>query len=140
MCGSTKMTNTDKDNFQIRDDFKSASENYTNSFLKAKNAFDEDKSVIILTQGFKGEKVIVKQNGKTIYSEYPITNLKKQYAGSFSFTNTSDVTIYDEHTEKDVLLKSKKISDYKYIYIMKESSNEKAPYKITLSNTLRPLY
>lgn len=140
MCGSTKEASTSNDNFQVRDDFKSASENYTTSFLKAKNAVDKNKSVIILTQGFKGEKIVIKQNNKTIYSQYPITNLKKQYADSFSFLNNDDIVISDQYLKEDLVLESKKVSSYKFIYIMKESSNEKSSYKVTLSNTLRPLY
>lgn len=132
MCSTTTQ-------FQVRDDFKSASEKEKTAFLKEQNATSNSKSVVILTKGFKGEKVTVKQNGKTIYSSYPITNLKKQYADSFSFSNTSNILISDQFSKEELLLENKKINAYKFIYIMKEASNGKTSYKVTLSNTLRPL-
>lgn len=136
MCGNTKGNNVTKDDFQIRDDFKSASENYTNSFLKNKNAFSDDKSVIIFTQGFKGEKIIVKQNSKSIYSEYTITNLKRQYAASFAFNNSLPITIFDNFSKHEITIEPKHSEKHKFIYVMKESNGN---FKITLSNTLRNL-
>lgn len=136
MCGSTKGTNKTKDDFQIRDDFKSASENYTISFLKSKNAIDDDKSVLILTQGFKGEKIIVKQNSKSIYSEYALTNLKRQYAASFAFSNKSPISILNNNSKQEVTIEPKHSDKHKYIYVMRESDGS---FKITLSNTLRNL-
>lgn len=131
MCTTTQ--------FNVRDDFKSVSEKEKTEFLKQKNATSNSKSIIILTQGFKGGKVVVKQNEKTIYSAYPITNLKTQYADSFSFVNTENITVNDQFAKEELLLESKKIKPYKFIYIMKETSNDKVSYKVTLSNTLRPL-
>lgn len=131
MCSTTQ--------FNVRDDFKSVSEKEKNEFLKQKNATSNSKSVIILTQGFKGEKVVVKQNGKTIYTGYPITNLKTQYADSFSFQNNENIVVNDKFANEELLLESKKIKPYKFIYIMKETTNDKTSYKVTLSNTLRPL-
>lgn len=131
MCSTTQ--------FQVRDDFKSVSEKEKTTFLKELNATSGLKNVVILTQGFKGEKISIKQNGKTIYSQYPISNLKTQYADSFSFTNTSDIVVYDHFSKEELLLESKKVKGYKFIYIMKELAKEKVTYKVTLSNTLRPL-
>ena len=131
MCSTTQ--------FQVRDDFKSVSENEKTTFLKKENATAKSKSVIILTQGFKGGKITAKQNSKTIYSEYPITNLKTQFADSFSFSNSSDIVLYDQFSKEELLLEAKKIDSYKFVYIMKILKGEQASYKITLSNTLRPL-
>lgn len=131
MCSTT--------NFQVRDDFKSVSSQEKNTFLKQKKATSTTKSIVILTNGFKGEKMIAKQANKTIYSAYPITNLKTKYADSFSFTNKENLVIYDNFSKKELLLESKKVSAYKFIYIMKIITDNGASYKVTLSNTLRPL-
>ncbi|MDK2772982.1 MAG: hypothetical protein KYX68_12260 [Flavobacterium sp.] len=134
MCSSTSNST-----FQTRDDFASASENYINSFLKSKNAFEKNKSVIILTQGFKGEKITATQNSKTIYSQYPITNLKRQYAASFAFDNQSLITIFDNFTKEEIVIEPKDASKHKYIYVMKKHEDNKSVFKVTLSNTLRSL-
>ncbi len=131
MCSTT--------NFQVRDDFKSVSSQEKNTFLKQKKATSTTKSIVILTNGFKGEKITAKQNNKTVYSAYPITNLKTKYADSFSFTNTENLIIHDSFSKKELLLESKKVSAYKFIYIMKIITDNGASYKFTLSNTLRPL-
>lgn len=131
MCSTT--------NFQVRDDFKSVSKSEKNTFLKQKKATATTKSVVILTNGFKGEKITAKQASKTVYSAYPITNLKTKYADSFSFTNTENLIIYDNFSKKELLLESKKVSAYKFIYLMKTITDNGASYKVTLSNTLRPL-
>lgn len=131
MCSTT--------NFQVRDDFKSVSSQEKNTFLKQKKATSTTKSIVILTNGFKGEKITAKQNNKTVYSAYPITNLKTKYADSFSFTNTENLIIHDSFSKKELLLESKKVSAYKFIYIMKIITDNGASYKVTLSNTLRPL-
>jgi hypothetical protein len=73
---------------QVRDDFRSASDTERKSFLKNLNATDSNKSVLILTQGYKGEKIIATQGNKTVFSEYPITNLKTELAAYFSFEST----------------------------------------------------
>lgn len=131
MCSTT--------NFQVRDDFKSVSSQKKETFLKQKKATSNTKSVIILTNGFKGEKITAQQNNKTVYSAYPITNLKTKYADSFSFINSENLIIYDSFSKKELLLESKKVSSYKFIYIMKTNTEKGESYKITLSNTLRPL-
>lgn len=131
MCSTT--------NFQVRDDFKSVSSQEKETFLKQKKATSKTKSVIILTNGFKGEKITAKQASKTAYSAYPITNLKTKYADSFSFINSENLIIYDSFSKKELLLESKKVSSYKFIYIMKTNTEKGDSYKITLSNTLRPL-
>ena len=46
---------TSTSSFNYRDDFKSLNEKETEAFLKSKSATGSNKSVIILTQGFKGD-------------------------------------------------------------------------------------
>lgn len=97
------------------------------------------KSVIILTQGFKGEKITATQNSKTIYSQYPITNLKRQYAASFAFDNETSITIFDNFTKEEIVIEPKDATKHKYIYVMKKQVDNKSVFKVTLSNTLRSL-
>ena len=67
-----------------RDDFRSASKAEIARVLKEVNAKNSNKSVLILTQTYKGEKIQVTQNGKVVFSEYPITNLNTRIASYFS--------------------------------------------------------
>ncbi len=131
MCGPT--------NTQVRDDFKSVSEKEKERILKEMNASSPTKSVLLFTQGFKGEKIIAKQNDKNVYSGYPISNLKTQYAASFSFINTSNLVINDTFSKEELVIETKKAQQHKFIYIKKEYKEGKAKYLITFSNTLRPL-
>ncbi|MEZ4854290.1 hypothetical protein [Flavobacterium sp.] len=135
-CSSVLHSNV---SYQTRNDFKGVAENTKNEFLKQKNATSNTKSVLILSQGFKGEKIIVKQNEKIIYSEYPISHVKTKYADSFSFNNTVDLILYDNYSKEEITIKSDKIGNNKFIYVMKYIENEKTKYKITVSNTLRAM-
>lgn len=94
---------------------------------------------MILTQGFKGEKIKVQQNGKTIYSEYPISHIKTKYADSFAFDNRADLLVIDNFSKEEITINSKKINGHKFVYLMKYLDGEKTKYKITLSDKLRPL-
>lgn len=122
-----------------RDDFRSASLTETARVLEEVNAKSTNKSVLILTQTYKGEKIQVSQGGKVVYSDYPITNLKSRIASYFSISNQSDAVIKDIRTGQEVLIPTAKAVKYKYIYIMKKLSNGKFKYVVTYSNTLRPL-
>ena len=51
-----------------RDDFRSASKTEIEKVQKEANAKNSNKSILFLTQVYKGEKIIISQNGKTIYS------------------------------------------------------------------------
>lgn len=70
-----------------RDDFRSASKAEIDKVKKEVHATSSTKSILILTQTYKGEKIIISQNGKVIFSEYPITNLKSRIATYFSISN-----------------------------------------------------
>lgn len=122
-----------------RDDFRSMDEKSKVAFLKKNNATAENRSVLLLTQGFKGEKVILKQNDKTISTSYPITDLNTKIASFFSFSNQSDLLIFDNYSKKDISIPFKKSQKYKFIYLKKEYQDSEASYLITYSNTLRPL-
>lgn len=121
-----------------RDDFRSASKAEIEKVHIEVNAKNKNKSVLVLTQTYKGEKIIVSQNGKVIFSEYPITNLKSKIADYFSINNEEDVLIKDTDSDKEVIIPTKKTSKYKYIYLMKKVEKGKFQFIITYSNTLRP--
>lgn len=122
-----------------RDDFRSASKEEITNVQKKVNATSSNKSILILTQIYKGEKIIISQNGKVIFSEYPITNLKSKIADYFSINNQEDVLIKDSNSGKEVIIPTKKSNKHKYIYVMKKVTKGKFQYVITYSNTLRPL-
>lgn len=125
--------------YQTRNDFKSVDESTKENFLEKKGATTNNKSVLILTQGFKGEKIKITQDEKTIYSKYPITNLKTKYADSFSFNNTSDLIFYDGFTKNEITIESNKLNGSKFVYIMKYLDDDKTKYRITLSDNLKDL-
>jgi len=131
MCGTS--------NTQVKDDFRAASPKEKETFLKEMNAVSATKSVLLLTQGFKGEKITAMQNKKTVFSSYPITNLKTQFATSFSFDNTLNLEIVDTFSNETILIVPKKAQKHKFIYLKKDYKEGKAKYLITFSNTLRPL-
>ena len=122
-----------------RDDFRSASKPEIEKVQKEVNAKNSNKSILFLTQVYKGEKIIISQNRKAIFSEYPITNLKSRIANYLSVNRNFDVHIKDFSTKKEVVIPSKKIAKHKYIYIMKKVTKGKFQYIISFSNILRPL-
>ena len=122
-----------------RDDFRSASKAETARILAEVNAKNANKSVLVLTQTYKGEKIQVTQSGKVIFSDYPITNLNTRIATYFSISNQADAVIKDVRTGQEVVIPIAKAVKYKYIYIMKKVSDGKFKYVVTYSNTLRPL-
>ena len=122
-----------------RDDFRSASKTEIKNIQEEVGATSSSKSILILTQTYKGEKIIISQNGKIIFSEYPITNLKSRIANYLSFNNQQDLVIRDISSKKEILIPTKKSSKHKYVYVMKKVTKGKIQYVITYSNTLRPL-
>lgn len=124
---------------EVRDDFRSSTEQQKKAFLKEVNGTSDSKSVLILTKGYKGEKIIATQEGKTVYSKYPISNLKTHLADYFSFENTKTLVITDNFSKQEVRIESKKAAKYKFIYVRKDYSKNAATYKVTYSNTLRAM-
>ena len=122
-----------------RDDFRSASKNEVKNIQEEVGATNSNKNILILTQTYKGEKIIISQNGKVIFSEYPITNLKSRIANYFSVNTNFDVLVKDISTKKEVIIPAKKMAKHKYIYLMKKVNKGKFQYVTTYSNTPRPL-
>lgn len=139
-CG-TKKEVVEKKSYtvQYKEDFRSVNDQYEIDFLKSLNAAADDKSIIHLTQGYKGEKISAISNGKKVYTGYPITNLKIQYASYFAFDNNADLIITDAYSGKKITIESNKAVKYKHIYIMKSGKGASAHFTITFSNTLRPV-
>ena len=79
------------------------------------------------------------QEGKTVYSKYPITNLKTHLADYFSFENNKILIITDNFSKQEVVIEPKKAVKYKFIYLRKDYEKDVATYKVTFSNTLRAL-
>ena len=122
-----------------RDDFRSASKPEIEKVQKEVNAQNSNKSILFLTQVYKGEKIIIRQKGKSICSEYPITNLNNRIASYLSFNNQQDLVIKDISSKKEILIPTKKSSKHKYVYVMKKVTKGKFQFIITYSNTLRPI-
>jgi len=123
---------------QVRDDFRSVTEKTRESYLQGMQATGDKYSVVILTQGFKGENIIVKNNEKTFFKGMTMSDLSNGIAKSVRVDNTTDFTIIDTYTKGEVTIESDHAKMFKFIYIMKNSSKE-SPFKVTFSNTLRPV-
>lgn len=124
---------------QVRDDFRSVSDKTKDSYLQGMKATDDQYSVVILTQGFKGENITVKNDAKSFYYGMTMSNLSTGIAKSIRVDNAKDFTIYDSFTKGDVTISSDNAKMFKFIYIMKNNNNKETPFKVTFSNTLRPV-
>ncbi|PZR23667.1 MAG: hypothetical protein DI539_02550 [Flavobacterium psychrophilum] len=140
MCDTSKSAKgSAKPEVQYKDDFRSASEKEKSALLKKLNATGADYSVLILTQNYKGEQIIVSNEQKTLYKEYPISNKKTGIADEIRIDNTVDTKVYDNLGKKEAVLSAKEAKKHKYIYLMKNPPGGDSPFRITYSNTLRPL-
>ncbi len=140
-AGTTAKADTKvkkKDGIQYRDDFTSASEKEKAALLSDLKAAGAGFSVLIFTQNFKGEKVIVSNAKKQLYNDYTISNLKSGVAGSIRIDNTVDTKVFDNLTNKEVVIEAEDAKKHKFIYLMKNPGGKNA-FTITYSNTLRPL-
>lgn len=123
---------------QYRDDFKAVSQKKKTEFLNQMNAKGNTSSVLILTKGYQGEDVSISNEKKLLYNGNPITNLGTGIAGYIKIDNTLNTKIVDKFSKKEALINSENAKKYKFIYIMQDYTL-KNPFKITYSNTLRPL-
>ena len=139
MCSTSKTAKANaKPEVQYKDDFRSASDKEKSALLKKLNATGSGYSVLILTKNFKGEQTIVSNEKKTLYKEYPISNLKTGIADQVRIDNSVDTKIYDNLTKKEAVVSIKEAQKHKFIYVMKDPGAAN-PFVITYSNTLRPL-
>ncbi len=123
---------------QVRDDFRSVTDKTKESYLQGMQATADKYSVVILTQGFKGENIVVKNSTKTFFKGMTMSDLSNGIAKSVRVDNTDSFTILDTYTNSEVTIESDHAKMFKFIYIMKNSSKEN-PFKVTFSNTLRPV-
>lgn len=123
---------------QVRDDFRSVTEKTKESYLAGMQASSSKYSVVILTQGFKGENIVVKNSAKTFFKGMAMSDLSNGIAKSIRVDNTDDFTVIDTYTNSEVVIESDHAKMFKFIYIMKNSSKDN-PFKVTFSNTLRPV-
>lgn len=140
MCGTTKSAKgSAKPEVQYKDDFRSATDKEKKALLKKLNASGTNYSVLILTQNYKGEQISVSNEKKTLYKEYPISNMKTGIADELRIDNTLDTKVYDNLSKKEAVISSKEAKKHKFIYLMKNPPGGDSPFRITYSNTLRPL-
>jgi hypothetical protein len=140
MCGTTKSAKgSAKPEVQYKDDFRSATDKEKKALLKKLNASGTNYSVLILTQNYKGEQISVSNAKKTLYKEYPISNMKTGIADELRIDNTLDTKVYDNLSKKEAVISSKEAKKHKFIYLMKNPPGGDSPFRITYSNTLRPL-
>ena len=140
MCGTSKTAKgSAKPEVQYKDDFRSASDKEKKALLKKLNASGTNYSVLILTQNYKGEQIIISNEKKTFYKEYPISNMKTGIADELRIDNTIDTKVYDTFSKKEAIISAKEAQKHKYIYLMKNPPGGDSPFRITYSNTLRPL-
>lgn len=123
---------------QYRDDFKSVSEKSKINFIKNLKATKDQYSVILLTKGFMGEEITFFNGEKVLYKGNPISHLETGIAGYFRINNNLTSRITDKYSKKEAIIDIENAKKHKFIYIMKDNALEN-PYKITYSNTLRPL-
>lgn len=124
---------------QIRDDFRSVSENSKNNYLAGMKATGDNYSVVILTQGYQGENISIKNKDKSFFNAMTISDLSTGIAKSVRVENTQDFVISDNYIKGEMVIDAELAKRFKFIYIMKNNSNKQTPFKVTYSNTLRPV-
>lgn len=124
---------------QVRDDFRSVSEKTKNNYLQGMKATDDKYSVVILTQGYKGENILIKNADQTFFKGMTISDLQTGIAKSVRVENGQDFIIQDNYTQSETTIEGDHARMFKFIYIMKNNTSKESPFKITFSNTLRPV-
>lgn len=123
---------------QIKNDFRSVTENVQYKFLQSYQATEKQYSILFFTQGFNGEEIHVKNEEGTLFKGSVLTNKKTGLAKNMRIVNTEVTSIYDKSAKKTIYINSDKASKYKFIYVMKGNKEDEKPYKITFSDKLRP--
>lgn len=123
---------------QVKNDFRAVSDGVRDKFLKDYKATEDKYSILFFTQGFFGEEVTVKNDDGQLFKGMVTTDKHSGLAQNMRILNTSDTKIYDKGTKKTIRIESAKAAKHKFIYVMKDVSNEDKPYKITFSDKLRP--
>lgn len=149
MCKTAKTTNnsatavTEKEaekpkseNVIYSDKFKAATEAQKQEVLKQLSASAENYSVLILTRNYKGEQITVMNGGKQVYKDYPISNKAIGIAEKIRIDNTQDTEIFDNTSNKSILIDSRDAQKYKFVHVAKEPG-KKIPFVIVYSNKMK---
>ena len=131
---AAKESNT----IQYRDDFRSVTPAKKAAILKSMDATGANFSVLIFTQGYIGEKMVVSNSKKLLFGGYLISNKKTGIADKLRIDNTLDTKIYDSSDKKELIIDAAEAKKHKFIYVKKAQGKE-YPFTVTYSNTLRPL-
>lgn len=123
---------------QVKNDFRAVSEGVKDKFLNDYNAAEARYSILFFTKGFHGEEITVKNAEGKIFSDMMTTSKSSGLARNMRILNTLETEIYDAGNGKTIYINSEMAQKYKFIYVMKDLSNEDIPYKITYSDKLRP--
>lgn len=126
-------------NVHFRDDFTKVSDITRTKFLEKQKATSQDYSVLFLTYGYKGEHVKVNSVSKKYFEGTTYTVKSNGVAGYLRVKNDEDLIVTDNYTNQQAIIESKYLKEYKFVYVLKDNSNKAQPYKITYSNSLRPL-
>nr|WP_317631779.1 hypothetical protein [uncultured Flavobacterium sp.] len=126
-------------NVYFRDDFTKVSDQTKADFLSKHKANSDAYSMLILTSGYKGEIVKVNSTSSKIYEGTTYTVKSNGIAGYMRVKNSDDILITDDYTKQTALISADHLKKYKFVYVLKDNANKKQPYKITFSNSLRPL-
>ncbi|WP_430614223.1 hypothetical protein [Flavobacterium sp. JP2137] len=124
---------------QVRDDFRSVSDKTKDNYLRGMRASEPQYSVVILTKGYKGENIRIKAEDKTYFNGMTMSHLKTGIAKSIRVDNDKDLTIFDNFTGKSLTIESNHLKMFKFIYILKNNADKEIPFRVTFSNTLRPV-
>lgn len=124
---------------QVKDDFRSVSEKTKTAYLQGMKATDPMYSVIILTKGYQGENITVKNEDKNFFKAMTMTDHSTGIANSIRVDNTQDIILIDNFTQGSLSIKTDHAKLFKFIYIMKNNSDKETPFRVTFSNTLRPV-
>lgn len=122
---------------QTRNDFRSVSQKVQDKFLSDYNADEDGFAILFFTQGFNGEKVVVKNDEGTLFKGDVTTDKTTGLAKNMRIKSSVNTEIHDKETNKTFYINAKKAQKHKFVYVMKDSKSEK-PYKITFSDKLRP--
>ncbi|WP_372473913.1 hypothetical protein AB4865_01185 [Capnocytophaga sp. ARDL2] len=123
---------------QVKNDFRSVTEEQKNKFLTDYKATEPQYSILFFTQGFNGEEVRVENSNGIHFKGGVTTNQQTGLAKNMRILNTENHSIFDVATRKTIFINAELASQHKFIYVMKDANNKETPYKITYSDLLRP--
>jgi len=136
--GKEEMVDISSSDTQFRDDFTHVPVEAKEAFLIKHKANESNYTMLFLTLGYKGEIVKIYSPTSTIYNGTTYTLKSNGIAGYMRVSNAQDILITDDYSKTTVLLESKYLKKYKFVYVMKDNTKNK-PYTVTYSNNLRPL-